>query len=208
MKLFLASSLNQTIQKFDEKIEGGLRGKTVLFFANASDPYDGEKWWITNDRIAFEKFGCIVHEADLRTLDSDALRKLLDSSDIIHFCGGSVVYLMSLIRERGVEEIIKEYVLSDKIMYSGTSAGSMIASKNLELCKYDTEEEPFVSNMKDWSGFAFVHVYILPHAGSPDFSETNKEIVGHVPKHPQAVIVLFDHQAVWYAEEKFEIVQV
>ncbi|NTV44709.1 MAG: type 1 glutamine amidotransferase-like domain-containing protein [Candidatus Yonathbacteria bacterium] len=208
MKLFLASSLNQTMQKFDACIEGGLRGKTVLFVANAADPYDGTQEWVEDDRVAFEKFGCTVQEADLRTFDEDKFCNLLDTSDIIHFCGGSVLYLMSLIREKGLEDVLKEYVLDEKIIYSGTSAGSMIPAQDLNLNRFEDEEAEFVGKMSDWSGLGFVNFSILPHAGTEYFVESNKKMIGHLPEYPQAVVVLFDNQAVWCSDGKFEVIEI
>jgi dipeptidase E len=208
MKLFLASSLNKTMQKFDEKIEGGLSGKSILFIANASDPYDGEKWWIENDRMAFEVSGCTITDVDIRVVGADTFRSMLCDADIIHVCGGSVLYLMSLIREKGLEDILKNSVVGGHIVYSGTSAGSMIPAKNLELSKYEEEETLFIERMTDWSGLGFVNFSVLPHADSVDFFETNKEIVGHIAEHQQPVVILSDTQAVWCVDEKFEIIEV
>jgi peptidase E len=209
MKLFLASSLDKSMQKFNEKIEGGLSGKSVLFIANASDPYDGEKWWVNLDRDTFEKYGSRVENIDLREIDKDVFQDYLEKSDIIHFCGGSVLYLMSLIREKRIEGVLKKYVLNDWVVYSGTSAGSMIPARSLELSKYEKEEKGFVERMADWSGLCFVDFYILPHADSNDFIKSNKEIISHIGKHPpQAIIVVSDNQAVWCEDEKLEIVEV
>jgi len=67
----------------------------------------------------------------------------LKESDIIHFCGGSVIYLICLIKERGFDKLIVEYVKKDKIIYTGTSAGSMIVADDLTIDAYDPDEKEF-----------------------------------------------------------------
>ncbi|MFZ2038977.1 MAG: Type 1 glutamine amidotransferase-like domain-containing protein [Minisyncoccia bacterium] len=206
MKLFLASSFEKTASIFEQKLQTSLKGKKVIFISNAADNHTGDKWWVNSDRDAFNKHNAVIIETDLRTIPKDDFDNLLNTSDIIHFCGGSILYTISLIKEKGFDTLIADYVKNDKIIYSGTSAGSMIVAKDLSLEMFDPEEKPYVANMKDLSGLGLTNFIIMPHSNNADFMEGNVEIIKLLSKYSQPVIFIYDNQAVWVEDDKFEIV--
>jgi len=202
MKLFLASALSQVAELLPTKI-GDLKGKRVIFIENASDDQVGEntsgedKWWLRIDREAFEKLGCEVVDTDLRSIKPDELQKVINESDIIHFCGGSVFYLVDLIRRRGLSQIIIDAVLNDKLIYTGTSAGSMIVSSDLSVDKNDPEEKDIIKSISDFSGLGFVDFLIMPHADNAEFAEGNRNAISDISKYKTATFFLCDNQALW-----------
>src|SRR3989339_90949 len=202
MKLFLASSFDKTAELLKSKIKS-LRCKKVIFIPNAGDNDKGDKWWIKTDRDAYLKLGCKVIDTDLRIVSKDAFTKLLKESDIIHFCGGSVIYLICLIKERGFDKLIVEYVKKDKIIYTGTSAGSMIVADDLTIDAYDPDEKEFVDRMKDNSGLGLVNFLIIPHTNSKDFAKGNSKMVSELPEIEscQSLIFIYDNQAVWVEDD-------
>lgn len=206
MKLFLASSFDKTAELLKGRIKG-LKGKKVIFIANAADNDVGDKWWVKSDRDAFSKFGSKITDVDLRDINKEDFTKLLRESDIIHFCGGSVIYLICLIKERGFDKLIVEYVKKDKIIYTGTSAGSMIVANDLTIDAYDPDEKEFVDRMKDNSGLSLVNFLIIPHTNSKDFAKGNSKMVSELPEIEscQSLIFIYDNQAVWVEDNKFEI---
>jgi dipeptidase E len=206
MKLFLASSFEKTAAIFEKKMKAKLKKKNVIFIANAADNHTGDKWWIKADNKTFTDYGAVVLETDLRTISKEEFTYLLEISDIIHFCGGSVLYTISLLKERGFDSLISDYVENNKIIYSGTSAGSMIVAKDLSLCAFDPEEKPFLEKMKNYTGLGLVDFLIMPHANNADFTEGNVEMVKRLPKYSQSVIFIYDRQAVWVEDNKLEIV--
>ncbi len=207
MKLFLASSFDKTAKLLKTKL-GKINGKKVIFIANASDTHKGDTWWIRTDREAFEKLGCKISDIDLRTITKGDLKSFLEESHIIHFCGGSVLYLINLLREKGFDKLITDYVRKGKIVYTGTSAGSMIAADDLKLCYFDPEEKEYidVEKIKDFSGLKLVNFLIMPHTNSKDFTKGNIETVKMLPKYSQPLVFIYDNQAVWVEDGKFEIV--
>ncbi len=208
MRLFLASSLDKTIDLLVQKSPTPLAGQKVLFIANAADNAEGDKWWIKTDREAFDRVGCSVIDIDLRKISVDEFNKEIEGANIIHFCGGSVLYLISLIKKQGLDKIITDAVSTGKIIYSGTSAGSMIVSKELSLCKYDDDEQKYMEGLIDFSGLGLVNFLILPHANSKDFVEANLHMVEKLPEYNQPLIILYDNQAVWVDEGKIEILTI
>jgi len=209
MKLFLASSFDKTANLLADKIGRKIKGKKVIFIANASDTHTGDKWWIDTDRQAFIKLGCKVTEVDLRVIPEKDFEKLLKKSHIIHFCGGSVLYLIDLLRERGLAKLVTHFVRKGKIIYTGTSAGSMIVAQDLKLSYFDPEEKGYidVEKIKDFSGLGLVNFLIIPHTNNKDFTQGNVELVKYLPKFSQPLIFIYDHQAVWVEDDMYKIIE-
>ena len=206
MKLFLASAFDKTADVFSKKVGFSLKGKKVMFVANAADHYKGDKWWIRNDREAFIKLGCQVIDVDLRTITLTDFTESLMSSDIIHITGGSVIYPSQLIIKRGLSKPLKDAIRQNKIIYTGTSAGSMIVSKDLTSMSFDPDEKDFVVTGNSYSGLGLIDFIILPHAGNKDFSAGNAELMKLLPDYSQPVLFLYDNQAVLVEDDKLEIV--
>jgi dipeptidase E len=204
MKLFLASSLDQTIFQLDKMINKQSKLE-VLFIGNAADVYD-DKWWVDLDRKSFQNHGYEVIDVDLNVITEKKLVSLLNEADIIHVCGGSVFHILSLLKEKNFLQIIKQAVIDRKIIYTGTSAGSIIASERVGLYLYDEEEKKFLKEDADFTAFGFVNFLIIPHAENEDFMESNKEMVGHAADINLSLIVLKDNQAVWVEDNKIQFV--
>lgn len=195
MKLFLASSADRTIQLL--KSVNPSVGARVLFVANAADPYDNA-YWVDLDRIRFQELGYQIKECDLKTIDSASFSAELTNADILHICGGSISYLGWLLNERGVVNVIVEAVRNEEIVYTGTSAGSMIVSEDLAMFSYDDKEEvEFVNRGFTKKGLGLVPWTIAPHSESPDFTDSHKKIIDELITNPTAVVLLHDNQALW-----------
>ena len=197
MKLFLASALDKTLSLLPDLIEEPRRPRRVLFVANAADNEKGVKWWVEQDRTAFEQSGYELVDLDLREISKEKLQTELEAGDVLHLCGGRVLYLMSLLKKRGLMDVIIKAVQAEVVIYTGTSAGSMIAGQDLSLCRCDPEEQEYVSDLKDLSGLGLVNFLILPHTNAEFFIEINKKMMEKLPEHDQTLVFLYDHQAVW-----------
>ncbi len=209
MKLFLASAFDQSLASF-KKIFGSQKGRKVIFIANASDTHKGDTWWIETDRQAFIKLGCEIIETDLRTISKGDFERRLKTSDIIHFCGGSVLYLIDLLRRKKFDKLVVSFVKKGQIIYTGTSAGSMIAAADLILSYFDPEEKEYVDveSIKDFSGLKLVNFLIIPHTNNKDFSGGNSKMVTELPdiKSRQPLIFIYDGQAVFVNDEGVRII--
>jgi len=211
IKLFLASACDKTLSLLPDLIGESRRSKRVLFVANAADNEKGVKWWVEQDRAAFEQLGCELCELidlDLRKISKEKLRAELETGDVLHLCGGSVLYLISLLKKRELLDIIIKAVHDESVTYTGTSAGSMIAAQDLSLCRYDPEEKEYVNDPEDLSGLGLVNFLTLPHANAEFFIEINKKMIEKLPEHDQALVVLYDYQVVWVNDGSSKILTV
>ncbi|HEY4474978.1 MAG TPA: Type 1 glutamine amidotransferase-like domain-containing protein [Candidatus Paceibacterota bacterium] len=204
MKLFLASSLDETISLLESRLNKPIKDNTVLFIANAADPLENP-WWVDLDRNKFLGAGYKITEVDLRKLSHEEFVKSLENSDIVHVCGGSVFYLLSVLKREGFGEAIVKAIREDKVIYTGTSAGSVVVSKSNEIYKHDPDEVKFADRISDFSGLGLVDFVIVPHCGKSDFIEANKAVVEHMPEFPYPMIFLHDNQVVYVENKKLEI---
>ena len=208
MKLFLASSLDKTISLFSKKLTRPIKGRRVIFITNAADNHKGDKWWIKFDKDAFIKIGCNLVEVDMRQITKKDFKSELEKSDIIHFCGGSVLHLISVIKKRNFSKLIINAVRKDKIIYSGTSAGSMIVAKDLSLNAFEPDEKQYLKETKDYSGLGLVNFMVMPHCNNKYFVKGNKKMIENLSGASQALIFIYDNQAVWVEDDKLEVVSV
>src|SRR3989338_4328649 len=117
MKLFLASSLDKTLSLLLPKLAKPIEETKVLFVANAADPYK-DKWWEDLDRKAFAKAGFQLTAIELGKVSDSEFTQYIAKADILHICGGSVFYLLSLLKQKGFDRVIIDSVRNSKILYT------------------------------------------------------------------------------------------
>ncbi len=205
MKLFLASSLDKTASLLKPFLP-----KTncrVAFIANAADIYKGDNWWIEADRKALKEICCEIVDVDLRQMTEEGFSEILKNVDVVHFCGGSVLYLIGLIKEKKLKDLIVDFVKNGGL-YTGTSAGSMIVSADLMLSTADPEEKDYIetANIKEYSGLGLVDFLIIPHCNNPEFVAGNKDLVELMPKTNRPLVWIYDNQVVVVEDKSFQII--
>ncbi len=80
--------------------------------------------------------------------------------DIYYITEGNVFEVMSLLRERGLDEVLRKAFKEGSKIYLGASAGAMIAGTSIE------EGERFDRNflrMRDYEGLGLFDGIIIPH---------------------------------------------
>ena len=215
-RLFLASEIASVLVKLPKLANFLPENTKVLFVENAAVPYGNpnELSWVKNDREAFLKMGFEVEILDILSFKSEQeIETKLSSFEIIHFCGGNTLYLNYLIHKTRLYSILKEKVTNGKIIYTGTSAGSMVASPDLYEIKNSLLEEidsKYIEGIerKDYIGLNLVPFLIIPHTNNPDFIPDNIQTIQNLPKYKHPLITLADGQAVWCEGGKFGIVEV
>lgn len=205
MKLFLASSLDKTIHLVLDRLPDTDKKRRVLFVANAADPFD-DKWWVESDRKAFADNGFDVVNIDLRKVTKDDFITHVKNADILHVCGGSTFYLLSLLnKNRELKNCIIDVIKKEDLIYTGTSTGSIIVSGSIEPYIHDKEEAESIKDLSDFNGFGLVNFLIIPHCNQTDFTESNKDVVEHMHKYNIPFLMIHDHQLVFVEDNKFEI---
>lgn len=175
MKLFLTSSFADTYGYLESFLGENIRGKTVTFIPTACIPED-YKGYMDHDKKAFQSLGVIVDELDVSQDDisNEMIRNTLQKNDLIFVGGGNTFFLLQEIRKSGAYEFIEREVHHGK-PYIGTSAGSMIAAKNIEYSEA-IDDKTKAKNLNSYDAFGFVDFYVLPHYLNEPFKECTQKI--------------------------------
>jgi dipeptidase E len=193
-RLFLASSFDRTIDLFIQSCSINDPSKLIVGFIDiAAEPYKNtsDLFWVEQDFIAFTNKGFKVVRVDLNSYKGN-----FSEFQIIHFCGGHTRYLLSKLHKLSVFETIKSIFSEGNIIYTGTSAGSMIVAPSLfGVGRLDDDIDENFSE-QDQMGLGLVDFLILPHFQNPEFVDTNYESIKST-NYPHPLIFLNDNQAVY-----------
>ena len=202
-KLFLASVVANTIEKFIEILLKSPDKLKVAFIPTAADPYK-DKWFIEEDRNKLKEKGFNVKDVDIKGKTEQELLQELKDTDIIFVAGGNTFYLLEKARESGFDRIAKEFV-EKGVIYVGSSAGATLVGPNIEPVKPfdDPSEAP---SLKSFEGLSFVDFIVLPH-----LEEKNKQQYETVIKEYESkykIIPLTNYEAVLVEDENIKIIKI
>jgi len=210
MRLFLASQdFGEYADKLQELVGDNRR---TLFIINARDERDNDyrQKKIAQKKALLENNGFNwIGELDLRKYfgKKDELRKYLDEQKIghIHTTGGNTFLLRKAFALSGLDEIIKEELANDSLVYSGSSAGSMVMTPDFKYYSQGDRSKIKVSGYSDeviWDGLNLIDEYISLHhstKGHEKISQQRKEMfdrdnVPYVLLNDSDVLIVNDKQ--------------
>lgn len=204
MRLFLASEAKHPdSMKLLEEYVGGFKGKKIGYIPTASngESVDGEipwenwknggTWKIINDLNA--EVDVLLLE-DYKNLNfPDRLRE----KDIIWMAGGMPGYLMYWIRRTKLDKYLSEILADDKKVYVGSSAGSMICSKNLDIAEWGFDDKETGASLLP--GLGWVDFDIWPHYEDSLYDEIKKRYKG------EKLYLLKNGEAITFENGKIEV---
>lgn len=163
MKLFLASDAKHpdSIEKLRSFI-GGFEGKSIAYIptaANGEEEYGSWKTETASWKLV-NTLGASVTAVVLEEYKNSKVVDMLKGKDIIWFAGGACGYLMYWIRRCEIDKHITKLLESGSI-YVGSSAGSMVCSRTLNIAEnYIGEVEYGASAIP---GLGLIDFDIYPH---------------------------------------------
>lgn len=161
MKLFLASEGSDIKTTTElEKYIGGFKNKSVVYIPTARNGENPFGDWKNSSTWNFlQNTGMEVTPAQLEDYKDSSVIDLFLNKDIIWFSGGAAGYLVYWIRRVELDKKLPD--LLKRSLYVGSSAGSMITSRSLDICDwYIGESEPGASLIP---GLGLVDFDIYPH---------------------------------------------
>jgi len=190
-RLFLASEAKhpESMKKL-EKFVGGLRDKKIAYIptaANGEELYgtwkNGDTWKLIN------KSGAKVEAVVLEEFkDSNPLEKLY-GKDIIWIAGGMCGYLMYWLRRFEIEKQVDK-ILESGTVYVGSSAGSMVCAKTLDIAEAFLGEPEL--GAKILPGLGLIDFDFYPHYEDAMLQDIKKVWKGgdlYLVKNGEAIIV-------------------
>ena len=173
-KLFLASSFSEVANLFPKFAGEEIKGKRITFIPTAS-LVEEVRFYVDDDRKAFEELGIIVEELEITTASPDEISEILNRNDYIFVSGGNTFYLLQELRRKGADILITEQIRAGKL-YIGTSAGSIILCPDIEFVK-EMDYNHTAPELQSFTGLNIVDFYILPHYLDFPFEEITQNIV-------------------------------
>ena len=173
-KLFLASSFSEVASLFPKFAGEEIKGKRITFIPTAS-LVEEVRFYVDDDRKAFEELGIIVEELEITTASPDEISEMLNRNDYIFVSGGNTFYLLQELRRKGADILITEQIRAGKL-YIGTSAGSIILCPDIEFVK-EMDYNHTAPELQSFTGLNIVDFYILPHYLDFPFEEITQNIV-------------------------------
>ena len=173
-KLFLASSFSEVASLFPKFAGEEIKGKRITFIPTAS-LVEEVRFYVDDDRKAFEELGIIVEELEITTASPDKISEILNRNDYIFISGGNTFYLLQELRRKGADTLITEQIRAGKL-YIGTSAGSIILCPDIEFVK-EMDYNHTAPELQSFTGLNIVNFYILPHYLDFPFEEITQNIV-------------------------------
>ena len=217
MRLYLASNDLGNFAEVLVDLVGG--NKNVLMISNARDhrSADDRKAIVDEDAKMLSDCGFSVTELDLRKFfgRSGHLRKYIDDfvPGLVFAMGGNLYSLATALRLSGMDEIIQTDLASDKYVYGGYSAGSMVAARDLMNYadsfgqqsgdRLEQAEELYGELSTD--GLGLIGEYIIPHADEDKFKLACKEAEASISHKGLTPIVLNNTDVVVLRDEKIRV---
>ncbi len=168
MKLFLTSSGIPTEQKdlFLKSFNKPANEITFYFIPTAADVEPDGQEWVTLSMNQFSSIGinCIWYSLKYKT--KEQVESELQDADCIWVNGGNTFYLLDISRKTGFDEVVKKLVREKGVVYGGTSAGTILATKNLDSVNWKKiyyESDANDVGISDFSALSFINAVAVVH---------------------------------------------
>jgi dipeptidase E len=157
---------------------GGDSRRSVVI-ANAMDdaPPDVRRAGVERELAALADLGASAAELDLRGCygQQQRLRQDLAGVSLAWLRGGNTFMLRYALDRSGADEVFRELLAADALVYAGYSAGACVLSpslRGLELVDDAEAVRRAYGSQPLWDGLALLHEAFVPHYRSPGHPET------------------------------------
>lgn len=182
MRLFLSS---QDFGKYGHVAKELCGDNTkAAFIKNAQDDKSDEErnFSTPQKKLMFEQLGFVFEEIDLRAYfgKTQQLREKLLEFGSVWCAGGNTYILRRAMKASGLDEILKEFIADDRIVYGGWSAGACITAQSLHGMERGDRPSPeavppeYPIKETLWDGLGFVDFSIIPHCNMDWFVDAAK----------------------------------
>ncbi|MCR4329663.1 MAG: Type 1 glutamine amidotransferase-like domain-containing protein [Candidatus Roizmanbacteria bacterium] len=209
MKLLLTSSgiTNKSIEKaLRELLDKSFKEACVVFVPTAANGEAGDKSWLVNDMNNFRILGFKSFEIiDIAVVPQNIWLPRFKNADVLVFGGGDQKYLLTQMRESGLENELQT-MLQSKV-YVGISAGSMVTAQSITLSYTNILYYEKEGRFEDIDGLGYVDFEIRPHLNSKWFPKVNIPYLSDLAKkHNRPFYAIDDASAVVVDREKVRVV--
>mgnify|MGYP001237912689 FL=1 len=204
-QLFLTSASDFVIEDIVKKLPSELVGANLAFINTASEVEEGNHWWVKAEKDGLLKVGFSVDEFSITGMSKEEIEKKLKNNQIIYFCGGNTFYLLDQVIKTGCDQVIRDS-LESGVIYVGSSAGSMIVGKRIDLVS--TIDDPTKASELKSTGLEIVDFAILPHWGSNEFKEGYSSGFENMYTEALRIVPITNQQYLWVRDDRVDFIQI
>lgn len=139
---------------------GGFEGKRILYIPTAANGMVYGQWKTGGSINVVQTLGAQVDVVELENSVYEDVISPLKKADIVWIAGGMVGYLLYWMRRTHFDKALLE-VLDKGISYVGSSAGSMILGKNMEIVEWPMVDAEYGAGIIPGLGLLDFEIY--PH---------------------------------------------
>lgn len=207
-RLYLTSSVHAVAQRLAKDLTLNSDNNKLVFITTATEDKEHDKSWMDNDRNALINAGFDVFDYTITNKSEEQIRKDLNHVNYVYVEGGNTFYLLEKAQQSNFINIIRDYILKDRKIYIGTSAGSIIASRDTYPTHF-LDNAKLAPNLKGYEGFGLVDFVVFPHWGSEKFNDLYlNHRLEHAYEGNSQIILLRDNQYIEVKDDWYRIVEV
>ncbi len=205
-KLFLTSSASTVLQDVVKHFDKPLEALRVAFIDTASESERGDKPWLDADRDALIALGFDVFDYTLTGKTFEEVSQALSGIDILFVAGGNTFHLLEQANKCNFKKIVN-MLLDLGVIYIGSSAGSLLASPDIEPVKF-LDDSTKAMGLQSFDALALVDFIIFPHWGSGSFKDRQLKSIESTHGKDYKVILLTDRQYVMVEDGAYRILEI
>ncbi|MEI6835672.1 MAG: Type 1 glutamine amidotransferase-like domain-containing protein [Candidatus Falkowbacteria bacterium] len=160
--------------------------KQISFLVISVQDNDSDAFYLQKTKNELDKIGAI--NIDVFELRDEPFVPVKEY-DVIYVCGGNTFVYMDRIRKTGLDKFIIDSVKSDRSIYVGVSAGSIIAGPDITIAGGEDSNDLGLVNLQ---GLCLTNFVIFPHY----HDDLKTEVDDFRAKYGYQVYEITDEQAI------------
>lgn len=162
----------------------------------------GKEWLIDDLHQTKELRWKEIDVVDISAIGNDMWQERMKDTDVVMVGGGNTWYLMECFKKTGFTSWLNER--KEGLVYVGVSAGSIAATRSLELLSLLYGEIEYGSDNR---GMGWVDFHVRPHLNAKDFPKITKHYLEELTKQVnEPVYAISDGRAIKVVDGKIEVV--
>jgi len=161
----------------------------VSFLIISVQDDDSDAFYLQKTKDELHKIGAV--DIDVFTLGDKPFIPTKEY-DVIYVCGGNTFVYLDRIKKTGLDKFIIDSVKSNRSIYVGVSAGSIVTGPDISIASWGSEGDSNDINLNDLKGLGLTNIVISPHYRN----ELKSELDEFKKLHDYQIYELTDEQAV------------